>query len=302
MTTPGVSIIIPAFNEAQSISILVRKTKTLYPASEIIVIDDGSTDDTAGKAADAGATVYSHPYNMGNGAAIKSGIRKASGGILVFMDGDAQHDPEDIRKMLAYFPRYDMVVGARPGDHHASPVRAMGNRVYNRLASYVAKFRVEDLTSGFRAVKADIAKNLLYLLPNSYSYPSTLTLGVLRSGRSLKYVPIQVHKRTQGKSHINLFRDGVRFFMIITRICTLYSPFRIFLPVSSAMFLLGLGYYLYTFTTYGRFTNMSALLLTTSVIIFMMGLVSEQVCQMRFENSEGPTGAHPAPSDESKRG
>ena len=287
MTNPEVSIIIPTFNEAQSIGNLVWKIRRLHPDSEIIVIDDGSTDGTAEQAGDAGAIVYSHPYNMGNGAAIKSGIRKASGDILVFMDGDAQHDPEDIGKMLACFPEYDMVVGARSGGHQASTGRAVGNRIYNWLASYVAKFRVEDLTSGFRAVKADIAKNLLYLLPNSYSYPSTLTLSVLRNGWSLKYVPIAVHKRKRGKSNINLFRDGVRFFMIITKICTLYSPFRIFLPVSFFMFLLGLAYYLYTFITYARFTNMSALLFTTSVIIFMMGLVSEQVCQMRFERSEG---------------
>ncbi len=285
-TKASISIIIPAYNEAQTIGDLVSKIRAIYPDFEIIVVNDGSTDDSAAMAQDAGALVYSHPYNIGNGAAIKSGIRIASGDILVFMDGDFQHDPKDIGKMLEYFPDYDMVVGARSMGDQASLGRALGNKIYNWLASYVAKFTVQDLTSGFRAVKADIARQFLYLLPNTYSYPTTLTLGVLRNGRSLKYIPIHIQKRKTGKSNISLFRDGVRFFMIITKICTLYSPMRIFLPVSLVMFLLGLGNYIYTLTAFGRFTNMSALLFVTSVLIFMMSLISEQICQMRVERSE----------------
>jgi len=282
-----VSVIIPAYNEAQMIGDLVSKTRAIYPDFEIIVIDDGSTDDTGAIAKNSGATVYSHPYNIGNGAAIKRGIRIASGNILVFMDGDGQHNPEDIAKLLEHFPEFDMVVGARSKADHASLGRTFGNTAYNWLASYVTKFCVEDLTSGFRAVKADIAHNLLYLLPNSYSYPTTLTLSVLRNGRTVKYVPVKAKMRRTGKSGISMFKDGVRFFMIIVKICTLYSPFRIFLPVSFLTFLTGLFYYLYTFCMWGRFTNMSALLFTTSIVIFMMGLVSEQICQMRFERSEG---------------
>ena len=287
MSTPEVSILIPAYNEGQSIGIVVAKINKLYPDFEIIVINDGSTDNTADVAKDAGALVYSHPYNIGNGAAIKSGIRFASGKILVFMDGDGQHDPQDIEKMLQCFPDYDMVVGARQKGHQASWGRALANKIYNWLASYVAKFRIQDLTSGFRAVKSEIADNFLYLLPNTYSYPTTLTLGVLRSGRSVKYMPIRTNNREKGKSKIRVFRDGVRFFLIIAKICTLYSPLRVFLPMSAFMFLLGLGYYMYTFFAWGRFTNMSALLFTTSILIFMMGLISEQICQMRFERSEG---------------
>jgi len=282
-----VSAIIPAYNEAQTIGKLVSKTRNLYPDFEIIVIDDGSTDNTAAAAGDSGAKVFSHPYNIGNGAAIKSGIRIASGDILVFMDGDDQHDPEDIAKLLEYLPEFDMIVGARSKGDHASLGRTFGNTAYNWLASYVAKFRVEDLTSGFRAVKSDIARKFLYLLPNTYSYPTTLTLSVLRNGRTVKYVPIRAKMRRSGKSGISMFRDGVRFFMIIIKICTLYSPFRIFLPVSFITFLTGWFYYIYTFCMWGRFTNMSALLFTTSIVIFMMGLVSEQICQMRFDRSEG---------------
>jgi glycosyltransferase involved in cell wall biosynthesis len=282
-----ISVIIPAYNEATTIGNVVSKIKTLYPDFEIIVVNDGSEDETAAVAKRAGAKVYSHPYNLGNGAAIKSGIRTASGDILIFMDADLQHNPEDIETMLNYFPDYDMVVGARSIKEQTSLWRALGNKIYNWLASYVAKFDVQDLTSGFRAIKSDIAQQFLYLLPNSYSYPSSLTLAVLRTGRALKYVPIKVKVRKAGKSNIKFFKDGIRFFMIIVKICTLFSPFRIFLPVSFFIFCLGLSYYIYTFLAWGRFTNMSALLFTTSIIIFMMGLISEQISQMKFDRSEG---------------
>ena len=287
MDKKSVSVIIPVFNEAETIGEIIRDILSLYPDFEIIVINDGSTDESGQRAREAGALVYSHPYNIGNGAAIKSGIRIASGQILIFMDGDGQHDPEDIKEMLSFFPDYDMVVGARPKGFQASPWRAAGNGVYNRFASYVAKFPIQDLTSGFRAVKADIARSFLYLLPNTYSYPTTMTLGVLRSGRSVKYVTIHSRQRNKGKSKVRLFRDGVRFFMIITKICALYSPLRVFLPVSLLLFLLGFGYYMFTFIMWQRFTNMSALLFSTSILVFMLGLISEQIAQMRFERSEG---------------
>jgi glycosyltransferase involved in cell wall biosynthesis len=287
MDRAEVSVIIPANNEEQTIGEIIKTIKALYPEFEIIVINDGSTDETGAVAKDAGAIVYSHPYNIGNGAAIKSGIRIASGEILVFMDGDGQHNPEDIKRLIKWLPDYDMAVGARSKGHQASWIRALGNKIFNRLASYVSKFAIEDLTSGFRAIKSGVAHNLLYLLPNTYSYPTTLTLGVLRNGKSVKYTSIEIQGRQEGKSKIRVFSDGIRFFMIITKICGLYSPLRIFLPVSFVMFCLGLGHYLYIFLTQGRFTNMSALLFTTSVLIFMMGLVSEQISQMRFERSEG---------------
>ncbi|MGD8369150.1 MAG: glycosyltransferase family 2 protein [Desulfobacterales bacterium] len=287
MDKPTVTVIIPAFNEENNINELVRAIRSVDSGYQVLVIDDGSEDRTAEEARSAGADVYSHPYNIGNGAAVKSGIRQADGDIFVFMDADGQHDPADIPRLLAHLPDYDLVVGARPWKDQASIGRAFGNAFYNRLASYVAKFPVKDLTSGFRAVKSHVAKSMIYLLPNTYSYPTTMTLAVLRTGLSLKYVPIRTKRRKSGKSNISLFKDGVRFFMIITRICTLFSPFRVFLPVSFFFFLLGLIRYAQTFITEGRFTNMSAMLFTTAVVIFMMGMISEQISQMRFERREG---------------
>ena len=270
MKETKVTIIIPVYNEANTIGVVVEQIRALYPEFEIIVVDDGSHDKTDEVAMSAGASVYRHPYNIGNGSAVKTGIRAARGDVLVFMDGDGQHDPKEIRPLLDDILRYDMVVAARPKGAQASLGRAFGNRLFNSLASYVAKFSIQDLTSGFRAVKAEIAKKFLYLLPNGYSYPTTLTLCVLRSGRSVKYHPISAKKRTMGKSKIKLFKDGVRFFLIIVKICTLFSPFRVFLPISFFTFLLGVGYYLYVFITWGRFTNMGVLLFVTSILIFML--------------------------------
>lgn len=283
MHASDVSVIITAHNRAQSIGVLVRKVRALYPGYEVIVVNDGSSDDTAEVARESGAIVYSHPYSVGVGAAVKSGIRIASGDVLVFVDGEGLHEPEDIARLVELLPEYDMVVGTRPAGRQSYGTRGLGARWLNRLASYVSKFPVQDLTSGFLAVKADVARRLLYLLPNTYSYATSLTLGVLREGWCLKYHPIQLQESKKGRARFRLFRDVAVFIMMITRICTLQSPLRIFLPVSLFTFLLGLGYYIFTFVTSGRFTNMSALLLTTAVVIFMMGLVSEQITQMRFE-------------------
>ena len=278
-----VSVIIPVFNEEQSIGEVVQSVlSALGQDTQVVVVDDGSTDGSAAAAGEAGALVIQHPYNMGNGAAVKTGIRNSLGEVLVMMDADGQHQPEEIMELLKDIPRYDMVVGARGKRSQANLQRSLANRIYNALASYVSSFRVIDLTSGFRAVKAECAERCLHLLPNGFSYPATITLALLKLGRSVKYVPIEAKARG-GKSKIKPARDGIRFFLIIIKITTLFSPLRIFLPVSITFFLLGLGYYIYTFLMYHRFTNMSVLLFITSVIIFMLGLVAEQVAQLRLD-------------------
>ena len=278
-----VSVVVPVYNEAQAIGETVRDIHTYVPDAEILVVDDGSTDDTGRVAREAGAYVWSHPYNIGNGAAVKTGIRLASGNKIVLMDGDGQHDPADIPRLLEASEKYDMVIGARDVRGHANHFRFTANQVYNLIARYATRFPVKDLTSGFRVMERETVTRYLYLLPNTFSYPTTLTLAYLRSGRTLFYVPIQARKREEGKSKIRLFRDGSRFLLILIKIITFFSPLRIFLPVSLLFGLSGLVNYAFTYLTFGRFTNMSALFLITSVIIFMIGLVSEQITQLRYD-------------------
>lgn len=279
---PSITILLPAYNEEQSIATTIKSIRQLHPDFEILVIDDGSTDNTMKEAMNAGANVWPHPYNIGNGAAIKTGLRIASGDWIIMMDADGQHKPEDIARLLEYREKYDMVVGARTKKSETRLHRDIANTIYNWFASYVTKFKIEDLTSGFRLVKTETVNQFIYLLPNTFSYPSTLTMAYLRSGRSVKYVPITTTVRI-GKSKIKLLQDGTRFFLIITKIATLFSPFRVFLPISIGIFLLAFAYYMFTFITQGRFTNMSALLFSSSLIIFLMGLISEQISQMRYD-------------------
>ena len=277
------SIILPARNEAGAVGQTVERIRALYPRAEIIVVNDGSTDATAEVAAQAGARVISVPYGMGNGAAIKTGARAAQGEILVFMDADGQHDPADIPRLLAKLDAgYDMVVGARGEGSQASVGRGLANGLYNRLATWMTNHPVRDLTSGFRAVRADKFREFLHLLPNGFSYPTTSTMAFFRSAYPVAYVPIKAAKRV-GKSHIRPLRDGVRFLLIIFKIATLYSPLKLFAPVAVGFTLLGLSWYGYTYATEGRFTNMSALLLSAGVIVFLIGLISEQITNLTYK-------------------
>ncbi len=276
------SIILPCLNEAPSLKTLLPLLQQQYTDAEIIVVNDGSSDDSAQVAAQAGVTVITHPYRLGNGAAIKNGARVARGDILVFMDADGQHQPADIEPLLTTLHTgYDMVVGARSANSQASFGRWCANSFYNQLASWMVGYRVADLTSGLRVVKADKFKEFLYLLPNTFSYPTTITMAFFRAGYSVGYLPIVAQKRI-GNSHIQPIRDGIRFMMIIFKIGTLYAPLKLFGPLSVAFFLLGISYYLYTFSTAGRFTNMGVLLFTTALLIFLIGLVSEQITQLLY--------------------
>ena len=280
------SVILPARNEAAAIGPLLAEISQRLPEAELIVVDDGSSDDTAAIATRHDAHVISHPYPKGNGAAVKTGAREATGDILVFMDADGQHRPEDIPRLLAKLEEgYDMVVGARGMQDHAGAHRGFANAIFNRLASWMVNHRVSDLTSGFRAVRAERFRRFIYLLPNSFSYPTTCTMSFFRAGFSVAYVPVSMPPRI-GQSHIRPFRDGVRFILIIIKIGTLYSPLKLFLPISGAFFTTGLAYYTYTYLTTHRFTNMSALLFITSVLVFLIGLVSEQITMLTYKDSD----------------
>lgn len=280
-----ISIIIPAKNEAPALSLLLPLLRKTYPLFEILVVNDGSTDNTADVAESLGARVISHPYPMGHGAAIKSGARNAKGDIFIFMDGDGQHQVQDIDSLLSKFQEgFDMVVGARDKSSQASLLRWAGNSFYNILASQIVGHTILDLTSGFRVVDAKKFKEFLYLFPNGFSSPTTVTMAFFRSAYSVCYVPIVVKQRI-GKSHLLPFRDGLRFLLIIYKMTTLYSPLKVFLPFAALHFFAGIANYIYTYCTQGRFTNMSAVMFSASVIIFLIGLLCEQVTTLMYSKN-----------------
>lgn len=283
MADNKLSIILPCLNEPDTVPGLVEQLEALYPEAEVIVVDDGSTPPIPplGK-----ATVLRHPKPIGNGAAIKTGVRHASGELLVFMDADGQHNPRDIEKLLEPFQEgYDMVVGARDAGNHASPARRWANFAFNKLASIMTGFHIQDLTSGFRAARAKPFRNFLYLLPNGFSYPTTSTMAFFRCGYSVAYVPILAAQR-EGLSKIKVLKDGIRFLVLILRIGTLFSPMRLFLPMALALFVAGTGWHMYTYLSFGRFTNMGAVLYLSALLTFLFGIVSEQISALHYRYSE----------------
>jgi glycosyltransferase involved in cell wall biosynthesis len=290
MSGPSVSVILPARNEAENLDALLPRLKSMAAGLdrdvEIIVVNDGSTDETREVCAAHGVRMLTHPYSSGNGAAVKTGARAARGEVLAFMDADGQHDPELIPGLLAKLDEgFDMVIGARTADAHAGAHRFAANTFYNWFASWMVGQPVPDLTSGLRVARAERFRRFLYLLPNGFSYPTTSTMSFFRCGYPVAYVPVAVQPRV-GKSHIRLLRDGLRFLLIIFKIGTLYSPLKLFVPISAAFFLTGLGYYLYTFITVHRFTNMSALLFITAILVLIVGLLSEQITLLNFKDSD----------------
>jgi glycosyltransferase involved in cell wall biosynthesis len=279
------SIIVPALNEAEAIGDLVRALRGSAPWHEVIVVDDGSTDGTGERAREAGAIVVRHPYNKGNGAAVKSGVRRATGDAILIVDGDGQHRPGDAVRLVSRLGEYDLVVGARSGATQASTSRRLGNALLNRLATYLTDREIPDLTSGFRAARRECMLEFLHLLPNGFSTPTTTTLAFIKAGYSVAFEPIDAEQR-QGKSKIKLARDGAKFFLILLKIITIFSPLKIFVPVSLVTFLLGFGYAIWTAVRQSHVTNSSVLLILLAVVIFLVGLVSEQISALRFERRQ----------------
>jgi glycosyltransferase involved in cell wall biosynthesis len=280
--TAATSVVIPAFNEAASIGTVVRELSAAAPWLEILVIDDGSADDTGAQASAAGARVIRHPYNKGNGAAVKTGIRDARGAFVLIADGDGQHRPADAARLVSQLDAYDLVVGARSGRTQAGLARRLGNAALNGIAGYLAQQRIPDLTSGFRAARRECLVEFLHLLPNGFSTPTTTTLAFMKAGYSVRFEPVDAARR-QGASNIRLGSDGVQFLLILLKVITIFSPLRIFLPVSAASFLVGAAYAAWTIATQSHVTNSSVLLILLSVVIFLVGLVSEQISSLRFE-------------------
>ena len=286
MATPSsVSVIVPAYNEAAAIAGLVGALRAAAPWHEVIVIDDGSRDGTAQQAAAAGATVVRHPYNKGNGAAVKTGIRAATGEYILIVDGDGQHRAEDAGRLVAGLGEYDLVIGARSRATQATHARRFGNSALNRLASYLTDREIPDLTSGFRAARRAHLREFLHLLPNGFSTPTTTTLAFIKAGYNVTFEPVEARQR-EGQSKIRLAHDGAKFLMIILRIVTLFSPLKVFLPISLVPLAVGLGYAAWTIYYETHVTNTSVLLITLSVIVFLVGLVSEQISALRFEGRQ----------------
>lgn len=276
------SVVIPAFNEGTSIGTVVRGLSSTAAWLEILVVDDGSTDDTWAKAAAAGARVIRHPYNKGNGAAVKSGIRAAAGAFILIADADGQHRPADAARLVAALDAYDLVIGARSGHSQASLARRLGNGALNAIASYLTGQPIPDLTSGFRAARRERLLEFIHLLPNGFSTPTTTTLAFMRAGYSVRFEPVAAAQR-EGVSKIRLGSDGFNFFLILLKVITIFSPLRLFAPISAAAFLLGAGYGAWTIATQSHVTNSSVLLILLSVVILLVGLVSEQISSLRMD-------------------
>ena len=276
------SVVIPAFNEAPAIGPLITALRSAAAWHEILVIDDGSSDDTGARAEAAGARVIRHPYNKGNGAAVKSGIRQSTGAFVLIIDADGQHPPGDALRLVSHLDAYDLVIGARSRATQAGVARRLGNAVLNAIASYLTEQRIPDLTSGFRAARRACLAEFLHLIPNGFSTPTTTTLAFMKAGYSVRFEPIEARVR-QGASKIRLASDGVGFFLILIKVITIYSPLRVFLPVSAAAFVVGAAYAVWTIVTQSHVTNSSVLLILLSVVILLVGLVSEQISSLRFE-------------------
>ena len=281
----SVSVVIPAFNEAEVIAEVVAALAAAAPWHQIIVVDDGSGDETALRAAGAGATVVRHPYNKGNGASVKSGIRKASGDYVLIIDGDGQHRPEDARRLVSRLGEYDLVIGARTAKTQATHARKFGNSALNSLASYLTSRDIPDLTSGFRAARREYLREFIHLLPNGFSTPTTTTLAFIKAGYNVTFEPIEARTRV-GQSKIRLARDGAKFFMIILKIVTIFSPLRVFLPISLLTFIVGAAYLAWTVATQSKIPNGAVLLILFSAVVFLVGLVSEQIAALRFEGRQ----------------
>ena len=281
----AVSIVIPAYNEGAVIADVVASLTAAAAWREIIVVDDGSKDETSARAAAAGARVVRHPYNKGNGAAVKTGIRAAAGDYVMIVDGDGQHHGDDAVRLAARLGEYDLVIGARSGMTQATWARRLGNGALNWLASYLTGRDIPDLTSGFRAARREQLREFIHLLPNGFSTPTTTTLAFIKAGYNVTFEPAEARPRV-GTSKIRLARDGVRFLLIILRIVTLFSPLRVFLPISLASFAVGAGYAAWTIATQSHVTNSSVLLIMLAVIVFLVGLVSEQISALRFEGRQ----------------
>lgn len=278
---PDLTVIIPAYNEEKVIADVIADIKALKKNYEILVVDDGSTDNTYNVIKDLGIKIIRHPRNKGYGAALKTGIRSASGDIVLTMDADGQHNPEDIPRLLEHIDECDMVVGERTKGSHFSALRKPGKALLGWVANYLAGVRIPDLNSGFRVIRKELASRLLHILPNGFSFSTTITLAVIKEDYDIKYVPIQTRKRI-GKSTVS-YLDAFKTLMLILRIINLFSPLKVFLPMSILLGIVGIPYFLYQLIFLSNISEISVILITSSILIFFFGLLADQLAAIRRE-------------------
>ena len=289
-----VSIIIPVYNEEEVIGSVLEGLREWRARAEIIVIDDASTDRSAEIAARAGVRVIRHRVNKGYGAALKTGIRAAVGDVIVMMDADGEHDTAQIQRLLDAMGDNDMVVGARGKGSHAPLMRRPGKWILSQVANYLAQTNIPDLNSGFRAFRKDIARLFLHILPNGFSFSTTLTLALFKEGFNIAYVPIITTPRVGSPSTVNPLRDGINTLMLIIRIIALFDPIKVFLPTSLALFLVGVSYWIgsgvFRYASHiepaFHIPTGALLVMLSAVIVFMFGILADQVSAIRREKYE----------------
>lgn len=282
----SLSIVIPAYNEGTTIGNIIAQVHELHPYAEVVVVDDCSSDNTALVASAAGANVISRPYNIGNGAGVKTGVRAATGDVVIIMDGDGQHNPADISRLLGHIGRYDMVIGARSRAGQQNWIRWLGNSLINRLGSYLTGLKMEDLTSGFRAFRRDILLHYIHLLPNQFSWPTTSALAFAKAGYHVRFEPIAMQRRQGGRSHQKLLKNGLKFTIIIFRIISLFNPLRIFIPVMLLFILLSVVSYFLGVANDGNWLHLpptAMFCLIAALFFFFFGLLAEMISALRFE-------------------
>lgn len=280
------AVIIPAFNEASSIGAVLDSLRAECGdlITTIIVVDDGSNDDTGAIAEARGATVIRHAANRGYGASLKSGIRSADTTHVATLDADGQHHAADLHRLWQARQRADMVIGARRQLIHSPLWRMPGKWILGAVASYLVAQRIPDLNSGLRLISRPVVMRYMHLCPNGFSMSTTLTLAVLSRGIPVEFVPIDVQRR-EGKSTVTV-ATGLATVMLLLRIICLFNPLRLFVPASLAIAAAGFAWAI-PYAMAGRGLSVAAMLaMVTAILLFSLGLLCDQISQQRLERYE----------------
>lgn len=279
MSAARLSIIIPAYNEAEAIGPTLRKLSGMtFPIEhEIIIVDDGSTDDTYKVCSEFPVILLKHSVNKGYGAALKTGIRKSSGDRIIILDSDGQHDPDEISKFIDLLEEYDMVIGERSAESFQVANRKLGKRIIRKVGEYLVEQKLPDFNSGFRAFRKDLILELLHMMPNGFSFSTTSTLAFLKEGYNIATLPINVKERVGRKSNVKFFKDGSKTMLLLFRIIMLFNPLKVFFPASIAISFFGLAFGVYGYIEFDKFSNTGVLMITLGMFLFFIGLLADQI-------------------------